>query len=653
MQATRKNSGSVLQLLMSQRRGGRAQVCALAVVCLLTLGYASAWGQSAESESQSETLESESTVPIIPSEDDSVEREDEQGEEHSPASLAELDLQPTLDQILELAKTGTPQLAQALLEQTRASYEGSDDWLEWESVYLEIAFDLKNYQDIVTRVAQLDQVVDYEFFVKMHLAAARAEFELGRFTEARTRLRNLIWNLPYDQDNMIIWRDWIARSYANEGLLADAATALTGYYRDYRPSEPQWEYRYARALTLNGQYEQALSRLEPLQTLESKVLKLYGQLKLKQMSPIEIQQAALRLEPELSDSPQLLAELWAIIGLNAKSMKDFEMQVIAIENGLSVAHDRESEFAGYAITPLSTVEDLMNAYDDYALQVGNEFNLVVGDDASWNQLAFEFEITSVTTARAIYSFLARQTSDTELRKSSIASLGMSLASEGLVQVVEALFIDDQILPLASLPPGLQNGLANRAIRSQNYATALTIMNAMQQPEEEQDIRKWLLRRARLAIFLGQFELSASLVDEAIDRLSYPLAVETLDQLKQVLFDMQEKGEHNHPVFLFQRLYGLTDDIQAKRELLRWVADSLSARNELESASEILMRSASLGNNWNDEWGRSARLKAADELTLAGYHSDARRIYTQLEKDTYDPRAKAVIIDRLKNLPLDN
>ena len=141
-----------------------------------------------------------------------------------------------------------------------------------------------------------------------------------------------------------------------------------------------------------------------------------------------------------------------------------------------------------------------------------------------------------------------------------------------------------------------------------------------------------------------------MLNQLIDALPPNTEQKTIDRTMQVVFDLQESEQHDLAVSLFRSLYRHSSEIQARREILRWVADSYSAQDRSQDASELLIQSAKMGGNWNDSWGRSARLKAADELAVIGFYDDARIIYTELRDATLDPRSKHVINNRLRNLP---
>ena len=556
----------------------------------------------------------------------------------------------SLEQIHSLIELGTVQLAYALLQDTRPDYENSEDWVDWEMLYYQLALQAEDWNGIIQRTEEIANTVPYEFYAGMQSYAVKAEFGLGQYENARKRLRRMIWELPYELERIIEWRELIAESYVADSLLEDAEIALTSFNRDYRPSGPDWEHRYIRILFLAGFNEEAAKRVAALQTTEGKLLLLYSEFQSRALGSIEVIELGLKMEVELIKHPVLSAELWSIINLAARNLNDLEIQITAIEKGLSVPYDSESDRVRYSLVPLNTEQQLLAAYDVYALSVGNDFNLVVGDDQSWYQLAQEYEITSPITARAIYSFLAGSATNSDIYSASVAALANELESAGFLRLLESIFVRLNLLDLAETTPKIQSLLASRALHRNDYRTALLIMNAMDQPKQEDQLQSWLLRRARIAIVVKEFEKSFELLNQLIDELPPNTEQKTIDRIMQVVFDLQESEQHDFAVSLFHSLYRHTSEIQARREILRWVADSYSAQDRSQDASELLIHSAKLGANWNDSWGRSARLKAADELAVIGFYDDARIIYIELRDATLDPRSKHVINNRLRNLP---
>ena len=118
---------------------------------------------------------------------------------------------------------------------------------------------------------------------------------------------------------------------------------------------------------------------------------------------------------------------------------------------------------------------------------------------------------------------------------------------------------------------------------------------------------------------------------------------------QVLFDLQEVDRNEEAIVLFEQIYSRSESVQLRREILHWVADSYSALQKHKISSEYLLLSAAMEGKWNDTWGQSARLKAADELAKSGFIHDASVLYEALREDTIDPRRKAIVADRLNKL----
>ncbi len=581
-------------------------------------------------------------------------------EESSDLSHIELDIDtqvteklsivPDLEQIDQLIEIGALQLAHHLLQSMQSEQGQPGDAQMRETRFLDVAFQTGDYQGILDRIDEIGQSEDIEFLKQLQLRAVAAEFELQRFAALRHRVRNLIWQLPYDQTDMIVWRDWIVRSYVAEDRLEDAAVALAEFYRDYRPSDPHWEERYARVLLSSGEYELALARLQPLQTSESALLRLFARYKLRQIPPLEMQTSVLDLLPQFENSPFQLAELWSIVESNARDINDYELRLMAIESGLSIRYSQSDSAFYSAAVPPATIKRLLAAYHEYAFHVGNDFNLVIGDDESWMRLAYEFEITSMIAARALYSFLASQTQDPHVRRSSIEAFASTLAQDGLTRLLHLLFIDSGTYPIDEISAGIQTALANRAIVSKDYIAALTVLNAMAAPAGAAERETWTLTRARLAVAVDQFGQADALVTEAIRALPVPAPIESIDKIKQVLFEMQEKQQHESAIALFEQIYAQVGTDQLRREILRWISDSFAALDEPVRTAEFLLRSALLGDDWSDDWGRAARLRAADRLSEAALFQDARVLYEGIYEDTLNPRGRAVIENKLKNLP---
>ncbi len=565
-------------------------------------------------------------------------------------SIVEFPDQVTLDEIRLLIDQGMLQLAYSSLQRERSTYERTDDWIEWESVYFNVARMLNDWTGILTRSKEISETIPYEFYTELQMHAVYAGLHLGQIDVAKQRLRHLIWELPYDQGKMIQWRELMVQCYLAEGATDEARVAMSAFFRDYRPSAPEWEHRYARTLFVTGHTQEALSRVAALQTKESKLLVLYYDYLSGNLTPLQVIQAGLELEPEFASRPELELELWALVESAARDVNDLELQVTAIENGLSVNYDTEKTSSPVWVVDPVTEQQLLEAYAELAVSVGYDFNLVIGDDLRWFSLGQEFDITAPVIARAIFAFLATQTSDPEIYKASVFDMAQNMDSSGLDYLLDSLFVRLKHFDVAAVSSPIQSKLANRALRRKDYVTALDIMVSMDEPEDPGELMIHILRRARTAVAVKEHEIAYQLIARLIENLPSDVEQATVDRIMHTIFDLQNSGIHEYSISLFRNLYEKTTDIQTKREILRWVSESLTAQFKNAEASEMLLRSARMGGKWNDSWGKSARLEAADQLVISEFFDDARILYEELKDDSLDPRSKALIANRLKNLP---
>ena len=556
----------------------------------------------------------------------------------------------SLDRVRELVDLGTVELAYRLIAEARPEYDQTSDWMEWETLYLELAWQLEAWNDLIDRAGQLEET---EISHLAQTYAIRAEIQLKQYSNALRNIRALILDQSGDQNTLIQLRRLIAQLYVEEENLEDAEIALALYDRDYRPSAPEWEHRYTRVLFRNNKLDEAQIRLSPLQTLEAQLLNLYAKFQTRASSPAETVLKGLEIEPQFESDPELHAELWALIEVAARAYNDFEMQTEAIESGLSVDYPQLSKWEHLPVVPLNTEIQLLETYDNFAFFVGNDIGLIIGDDESWFQLAQEFEITSPITARAVHAYLARNAYDSEYQERSTRALANLLNEAGLQNLLDRLFVRNNLLDVSKVSHELQTRLANNLLKQKDYEKALSIINVMAKPEEPAQLESWYLTQARIAISIGEYDRSGLLLDEAIGSLPLQAEQSAIDRIKQVVYDLQDRNQHDLAIQFFVKLYDRAIETQDRRELLRWISESYSAMEDYVNASEHLLRSSQLGNDWNDEWGIAARLKAGDEMVNAGFISDARVIYTQLHEDALDPRTRALISNRLHGLPVSD
>ena len=592
--------------------------------------------------------ETETLIEIVPSVENVLDAPTPQSE--TVITPVAFPSERTIEQVKQLVRRDSYNLAYRAVVESRQNYEFTPAWYDWEKLFFEIAFELQLWNEIVARISEIEDDVSQEFHLEIQTFGVKAELNLGQYQETRQRLRNLIWELPYKRDRIIEWRDLIAQTYIAENKYEDARVALTTFFNDYRPSDPQWESRYNRVLLRTGRAQEAAERLAVLQTVEGELLALSSKLLLKTLTPSQVVSTGLAMLPEFTESKALTIELWAVIEAAADALNDIEMQVIATESALGLNQSQVSDWTSLSVTPFKSEYELLDLYDKFAIELGNDFHLIIGDDSSWYQLAEEFEITAPVAARAIYVFLANNSDNLEMQRQAISKYADELSEANMQELLERLFLTRPIFDLTQVRRGLQIALANITIKNRDYSKALSIIDGLSLPEDESKHISWFLRNAKIAIAAGNVDKSQKWLMTVMDSLPLNSDQETLDRIIQVIFDLQTIGQHELAVAMFSNLYPHVAVEQMRREILRWVAESYSALDQHKKAAEFLFLSAGSGSSWNDEWGKSARLSAGDELAAAELYPDARSIFEQLENDTLDPRRRVVVTNRINRLP---
>jgi hypothetical protein len=114
----------------------------------------------------------------------------------------------------------------------------------------------------------------------------------------------------------------------------------------------------------------------------------------------------------------------------------------------------------------TSAEKLWQSYSAHALSVGNQHQLLLGDDGSWLELAGQLEQENSLAARALFAYLARQSQDVTLRTKAQANLVALLMHAGLVRTAFRLFADQPELALRLLDDSFW--LENPALRSKVF-----------------------------------------------------------------------------------------------------------------------------------------------------------------------------------------
>ena len=557
----------------------------------------------------------------------------------------------SLELVNTLVEAGAVRLAYTNLvnSETFLNFESLGIDFAMENKFYDLAVQLEEWDAIHSRVDATADLLQPTENTTAQLYAVQADMALRNSTAVRKRLRKLLWELPYDQSMVIQLRDLVIESYLMDQNYNDARIAMVQFSSDYRPNDPEWEHKYTRVLLASGFIDEAVSRISSLQSGEGNLLELSAQYQSGNLGPFAVIDAGLVLQDELNDDPRLLSDLWNLLKHAATEGQDTMMRVNAVENELYQISRIPNAAILLPLNRPSTTGDLLAAYDEHALAVGNSFNLLIGDDESWLTLAQEFEITEPVTARSIYSFLVFSAINMNLKEKWSSEFGRALATAGYISILERMIFEEDLINVADLANETRVTMVNRALRKKDYVTSHRIMKTMNEVPEGQDANIWELQRTRVAIFASDYDWAVANMNDYLAGLPNLLDNESYDRVVQIVFDLQDDEQHEAAIRLATDLFKYTADSQRQRELLHWTAESHSELNQHSQAAELLLRSAFAGETWDDRWGQSVRFRAAEELTKAEYYDDARQVYLDLRSQTSDVARLTIIDAKLKEL----
>jgi tetratricopeptide (TPR) repeat protein len=294
---------------------------------------------------------------------------------------------------------------------------------------------------------------------------------------------------------------------------------------------------------------------------------------------------------------------------------------------------------------------LWNAYRQYALDQGNELQLLIGQDARWLEEAARWSKKEPERERALLTVVMLDGTGADTRQSAYQRYLESIRKlpEPML-LLRKLFIDTRMFPgTDTIPDPVRYLLVDDALSKNDMALATRLMSGFEAVPAGADPFEWGLRRARILVLGGNHAEGMTALnkllqdDRRLDRAAW-------DRVLQVVFDLQTVDRHQDAVTLFKNILQRALEPQLQREILYWQADSYKALRDYPRAAWLYLKSATLLDAKGlDPWGQTARFQAAEVLADAGLPEDARRIYEGLLKVTPEPARRAAIKYKLQEL----
>ncbi len=559
----------------------------------------------------------------------------------------------------QLARDGAPGLALQLLSNVQPSAEENlPGWLFFERQRIEILRHWGQWQILLDRLNTAPATVPPEFRLWASVEQANAYLQLEQGGPARAILRQLIWQTAntVSTQQFSLYRRLIIRSYLVDDNLGDAQRAMRRYQQDYGNKGHAWRKLRARILLRTeraAEVVRMLNATEIAATAEEKLdaetmaLRLLAQLRSGARTPQSILGDARRLAQDQATPAADQVRLWRVAAEAAKHFQSYLTELRALESAAVIANKLPRNDELFVIRG----DDLWQAYQAYAIKIGNGLQLLIGQDERWLQEAAKWQETEADKARALYSIVMLKGVNPAARQQAYTQFLASVQNkEHGIRLLNKLFLDSQIFPTAAgIPDQARYLLVDDALARNAIDQATGLMQGLEAAPPGADAFEWGLRRARVLVLGGQHAEGISVLTKLIN-IDAVLDKTQVDRLLQVVFDLQTVNQHAEAIVLFDRLLKRPLAAQTQRELLFWKADSYKALDNLSKAAWFYLQSATIIDAVGmDPWGQTARFRAAEVLTQADLPEDARRIYEGLLKVTAEPARRAMLKNKLQEL----
>ncbi len=558
----------------------------------------------------------------------------------------------TLEEIDQVAETGAMGLAIRMLEQEQdALLEKPKQWMKWERKRIELYQKTNNWQKSADRLKTLPKQVDVSFFMWAKGQRAKSLIQLNQSALARHELRTLIWQLEPNkitEKEMTYWRELIIESYLVDGYANDAQIASMRLQQVDKKANVKTIMQRARIAILNKQTKEAIDLLKPhAKEVEVASLMLIAQLRGQHRAPKHVLQAAHRYLNDKKIKPRQKINIWAVAAEAGKQSGNRKVVANASEHVLA---DKQNLTLAKSIYTIES-DALWNAYIDYALLLGNQEHLLIGEDKKWIKTAKKVSMKRPVGGRAMYVFVMLRGQSATARQQASEKFVESMVKrkQGNRLLVELFQNSKHFKTTEQIPASVRHVLVDVALSNSDIDRASELMATIEAPPAGADQFMWKLRRARILVLGTQAEVGAKAVLAILEE-NKSLSQEQIDKLLQVVFDLQTAGQHESAYLCFKKSLKHIKDDQVQREIYYWMADSRKAQERYADAAQLYLKSAMFPDPKNmDPWAQTAHYQAAESLARAGLYKDAEVLFEHLLKVTEDPARRAALKRELHRL----
>lgn len=536
-----------------------------------------------------------------------------------------------LESARQLVGAGAPQLALNRVEQSQPRDAAASRWTEWETLRLDLLFRLNRNTDLLKRASVLPANMAITPLRESLVLATRAAVASTQDALARQYAARVLWQLNPAAAEVKEVRLLVIESLIAENKRDDAFRSMLRFQQDYRPLERSTATRFVEALLDLGMAKEAVNWLGSLD--DASPLKLLLRL---DAGLITADAAIVQARARLAKTNDI--GYWLVLAQAATQQKNRALQIESLENMLQLADAKHPQ--------QRIAQALWRVYLDAAREIGNQNQLLTGNDAGWSDFAARRLGASPFVARAIFAYLAQNGQAGEARHYAQLQIVFSLQSAKRDLAALRLF-QNTTLEAGAIDDRARYLLGTIAENQNQPAVALGLWQGLTAPADV-GAEEWQLRIATAALRAGMMDRAAAALKSVVDA-GKPLAAGPAQRSVALVQEMLDAGKPDLADGLFQALLPLVGAAQ-QRTVLFGLGRIRDNAGQPPAAADYYLRSALLaGGRAPDALALQARLLAALNLARAGYKDDARAQFEWLEKNSKDAAQLDIARRELKKL----
>jgi len=558
-----------------------------------------------------------------------------------------------------LIESGASSLAQEVLDQEQPRLElDPQQWLDWERQRISLYRQSREWGKLIERLRHNPDWVPAEFSRWSLEQIAQAQLEQKDTDAALATLRQLIWNTeedPMTAANIAGWRQMIIQAYLLSDNIKDAEVAMLRFQQDNSSPGDEWKRLRATVLMLAGKPYDAQLLMKKEAHMHSRAIYYLAQLNAGKVAPKKLWKRARKLARKKKFSRTTRRLFWVISAKAAQKAGLYESAIGAMQIALLLKDKKQTVTRQEKLLFSVDGDDLWRLYEDYGRQLGNQWQLLIGNDHSWFSKASNLVDKKPLQAMGLFAVLIKDANreQTRLVAHDLFSTLLAKPKTGMDLLSYLYLQESQQDKVAFIPEGLRHRLIDKALARSDIKTASRLTQTVNEPPEGANAVFWKMRRARIMILAGQLDDGISALKNLI-KVTEVFEPRQMDRLLQVLFDLQTVGRHQEAIQLFSSLPMEGQNGQLRREVLYWIADSYKHEKQYRVAARYYLLSAGLLNaRAMDPWAQTARYHAADALLEAGNYVDAGHIYKRLLDVTKEKGRRVVLKNKIQQIWLQS